>query len=339
MGGKRTGAVRARKRANAWCLRTWVWVLLETRQNGSGQGSTWLSRFPEKMWCSQVPDPGITRTRQGDPFLKRPRNIKPPRFLGFQLLPRSNGVAFEGGLRWNSRRKAGADGQKSLRLATVRYLITLYVSNTAFTWSVIEVPSHMQLPITTLNFGARQVPRTSRPQAAWGGGPSHGLTFTIACISRAALRPIKHTIRKISAQDFGPWILMTRVAPRSTSFSVALSYDEKSNKGQRFTYVVNNPFDSLVNYMAWPIKSRCNLPHQTPPVAEQSCIGAAASQAKLAKVPRDHLGRWYPYGYHMHQRCTPQLSRVPKAIRLSPQGAPHEVGIQFTMATEAHTAH
>lgn len=51
MGGKRTGAVRARKRANAWCLRTWVWVLLETRQNDSGQGSTWLSRFPEKMWC------------------------------------------------------------------------------------------------------------------------------------------------------------------------------------------------------------------------------------------------------------------------------------------------
>ncbi|TLS29151.1 hypothetical protein PpBr36_00128, partial [Pyricularia pennisetigena] len=56
-------------------------------------------------------------------------------------------------------------------------------------------------------------------------------------------------IREISAQDLSPWVVMMVVTPRSTSFSVAL--------------VVHHRFDSLVNYTAWSIKTRCNLLHQT----------------------------------------------------------------------------
>ncbi|TLD23343.1 hypothetical protein PspLS_07667 [Pyricularia sp. CBS 133598] len=95
MGGKRTGAVRARKRANAWCLRTWAWVPGRDKAERQWTGVHLAFPFPSEG-MNQVPDPGINRSRQVDPFLKRPRNIKPPRFLGIQLLPRSNGVAFGG---------------------------------------------------------------------------------------------------------------------------------------------------------------------------------------------------------------------------------------------------
>ncbi|TLS29239.1 hypothetical protein PpBr36_00129 [Pyricularia pennisetigena] len=121
MGGKRTGEVRARKRANAWCLRT----------TAVDRDLPRLSRFPRQVWCvrfvARAPQhhlPLLDEESTGSWDQQKPTGRSLPQTTEEHKPPR---VASKGRLKWTSRRKAGAD-ERGNPCAQLLYLITLYCS-------------------------------------------------------------------------------------------------------------------------------------------------------------------------------------------------------------------